>query len=281
MASISPVPYFVPKPSRFPIRTGIALLLMVLGAAAWINRAQPGPYLLGCGLFLLALVLIGWFGALIREGPQYNGQVDQSLRWGMAWFIFSEVMFFGGLFAALFYVREVSIPDLSHGASASLWPGYAGGWPASGPLITSELHPMSWKGAPALNTILLLCSGVAITFAGRAIRQGKQGLLSVLLAVTVALGATFLFKQAGEYHHALTDLHLTLSEGAYGATFYLLTGFHGVHVAIGTAMVFVMLVRSLLRQFTPSQHLGLEMVSWYWHFVGVVWLLLYVIVYVL
>jgi len=281
MASATTEGYFVPAPSRFPIRVGAALLIATAGASAWINRAQPGAYLLGLAVVLLALVLVGWFGALIREGPQYNGQVDRSFRLGMGWFIFSEVMFFAALFGALFYVREISIPDLSHGPSASLWPGYAGGWPASGPLIASELHPMSWKGAPALNTILLLCSGVAITFAGRAIRQGRQGLLSVLLAVTFALGVTFLFKQAGEYHHALTDLHLTLSEGAYGATFYMLTGFHGVHVAIGTTMVFVMLVRSLLRQFTPAHHLGLEMVSWYWHFVGVVWLLLYVIVYVL
>jgi len=277
------VEYFVPRPSMWPIRTGIVLLLLVAGASLWLNGGEPGPGLLAVALLLLALVLIGWFRDIVGEGNQgvYDAQVDRSFRWGMATFIFTEVMFFGGLFATLFYVREISIPDLAHGLSAELWPGFKGGWPATGPGIDTPLHPMSWRGAPALNTIILLASGVAITWAGAAARSGKRTQLIIALALTLALGVRFLVGQAGEYHHAFSDLGLTLGLGAYGATFFILTGFHGLHVTIGATMVAVVLARTLMRQVTPTSHFILDAVSWYWHFVGVVWLLLFVVVYLL
>jgi cytochrome c oxidase subunit 3 len=274
--------YFVPSPSRWPIRSAIALLLFVAGAAVWLNRGGSGPYLLGIGLLLLALVLVGWFTDVSGEGRLYNGQVDRSIHWGMAWFILSEVMVFATLFAALFYLREISLPDFAAGGrSADLWPGFTGGWPATGPGLPNDVKAMPAKGVAAINTIMLLCSGAAITLAHGAAHRGRQAQLVAGLAVTLALGAAFLYNQAGEYRHAITEMNLTLSQGAYGSTFYFLTGLHGVHVTIGATMVAVMLVRALMRRITPRETLGFDMVAWYWHFVGIVWLLLYVVVYVL
>src|SRR5258706_1628456 len=276
-------PYFVPEPSQWPVRVAVSLLFMTAGAATWVNSGQAGPFLLACGLLSLVLVLFGWFGNVIREGQNslHNAQVDRSFRLGMAWFIFTEVMFFGAMFAAVFYMREISVPDLAHGLSAQLWQGYSGGWPASGPGLHSTVQPMSARGVPALNTALLLLSGLTITMAHQAMPRGNFRLLIFGLAATVALGLVFLLMQATEYRHAISELHLTLSQGAYGATFFLLTGFHGVHVAVGVTMVSVILVRSLLGQLTPQHHFALDAISWYWHFVGVVWLLLYIVVYCL
>ena len=227
------------------------------------------------------MILIGWFSDVSGEGTQYNSQVDRSIRWGMAWLIVSEVMVFASLFAALFYMRVISIPDLAHGESAMLWPGFSGGWPATGPGLPGGVNAMSAKGAPLVNTILLLCSGAAITWAHHAVERGRQAQLVTALCITLALGVTFLYNQSQEYRHAITALHLTLSQGAYGATFFILTGLHGVHVGVGALMVAVMLVRASLRKVTASNHLGFDMVTWYWHFVGVVWLLLFVVVYVI
>jgi cytochrome c oxidase subunit 3 len=190
-------------------------------------------------------------------------------------------MVFASLFAALFYIRVISLPDLAHGESSQLWPGFAGGWPATGPGLPGGVQPMEAKGAPTINTIMLLCSGAAITWAHHAANRGRQAQLVLALLVTLVLGVSFLYNQSQEYRHAITALHLTLSQGAYGATFYILTGLHGIHVAVGATMVAVMLVRALLRRITPRDHLGFDMVTWYWHFVGIVWLLLFVVVYVI
>jgi cytochrome c oxidase subunit 3 len=273
--------YFVPAPSRWPIRGAVALLFLVAGAAIWLNRGGSGPYVLAIGLVALVLILFGWFSDVSGEGSQYNGQVDRSIRWGMAWLIVSEVMVFASLFAALFYLRVISVPDLAHGESAVLWPGFSGGWPATGPGLPGGVQAMAAKGAPTINTIMLLCSGVAVTWAHRAVQRGRQAQLVVALLVTLVLGVTFLYNQSQEYRHAITALNLTLSQGAYGATFYFLTGLHGVHVALGATMIAVMLIRALMGRVTPHDHLGFDMVTWYWHFVGIVWLLLFVVVYVI
>jgi cytochrome c oxidase subunit 3 len=273
--------YFVPASSRWPIRSAVALLFLVAGAAIWMNRGGAGPYLLGIGLAALVLILVGWFSDVGGEGARYNRQVDRSIRWGMAWLIVSEVMVFASLFAALFYMRVIVLPDLAHGESSQLWPGYAGGWPATGPGLPGGVQAMAAKGAPTINTIMLLASGVAITWAHHAVQRGRQAQLVVALLITLALGVTFLYNQSQEYRHAIGSLHLTLAQGAYGATFYILTGLHGVHVAVGVTMVAVMLVRALARRITPRSHLGFDMVTWYWHFVGIVWLLLFVVVYVI
>jgi len=274
--------YFVPPPSRWPIVGAIAALLVTVGAAGWINAAAAGRYVLLAGVAVLAYVVIGWFGAVIGEGRSgvYNDQVERAFRVGMAWFIFSEVVIFAILFWALLYTRFFVENDLAAGdTKALLWPSFSGGWPTSGPGITDTFTAMSGKGIPLLNTLMLLASGGAVTLADSALEKGRRGLLILCLVVTVCLGMLFLRNQASEYHHAYTALHLTLATGAYGATFFVLTGLHGVHVAIGSLFLLVMLARVLHGDFTAKDHLAFQAATWYWHFVGVVWLILFVIVY--
>ncbi len=274
--------YFVPEPSRWPIFGSIALLLMAIGATLWLNGAAAGPWVLCAGLAVLTYMLFGWFGTVIHEsqGGKYNQQVDASFRWGMGWFIFSEVMFFAAFFGALFYMRVLSVPGLASGQTLEqLWPAFKGGWPTVGPGLETAFSPMSAWGIPAINTLILLSSGATVTWAHWGLKKNNRTQLNIGLALTVALGCVFLFLQAYEYHHAYTELNLTLESGAYGATFFMLTGFHGFHVTLGTLMLFVILVRSMKGHFTPEHHFGFEAVSWYWHFVDVVWLLLFVLVY--
>ena len=134
-------------------------------------------------------------------------------------------------------------------------------------------------GVPALNTAILLTSGVTITIAHWGLLKNKRPQLILGLAATVALGVLFLYFQVEEYAHAMHDLNLTLASGIYGSTFYMLTGFHGAHVTLGTIMLFVILLRCIKGHFTPEHHFGFEAVAWYWHFVDVVWLGLFVFVY--
>jgi len=276
--------YFVPKSARWPIEAAVALLFMAAGGALWLNEEARGPWVLATGVAILAYVLFCWFGSLISEGRRdlYDDQVQRSFRVGMAWFIFSEVVVFGALFAALLYTRLISVPDLASGDThALLWPGFKGGWPASGPEIEGTFSPMRALGIPLINTIILLFSGAAVTLADKALDRGKRGWLILLLTVPVVVGVLFLRNQVSEYHHAYTALHLTFASGAYGQTFFILTGLHGLHVAIGTAFMMLMLGRTVRGDFTAKDHLALQAASWYWHFVGVVWLILYVVVYLL
>ena len=282
MPRVIPQTYFVPQPALWPIVAAAALLFMASGGALWLNAGARGPWILAAGGAILAVVLFGWFGTLIIEGRRgvYNDQVERSFRVGMAWFIFSEVVVFATLFAALFYTRLVSVPDLASGETeALLWPGFKAGWPASGPGVEATFSAMKALGIPALNTIMLLSSGAAVTLADRALNRGQRGRLIALLAYTIVVGVLFLRNQASEYHNAYTALHLTLASGAYGQTFFILTGLHGFHVAIGTAFMTVMLGRSVRGDFTAKDHLALQAATWYWHFVGIVWLILYVLVY--
>jgi cytochrome c oxidase subunit 3 len=254
---------------------------MGAGATAWMNHAAAGPYILCVGLGFLLLMLIGWFGTVIRENQRglYNGQVDASFRLGMAWFIFTEAMVFAVLFAALFYLRVLAVPDLASGESAPLWPGFHGGWPTAGPDFKGTLTRMAAWGVPAINTLILLASGVTVTWANSAIRQGRMGRFKLGLLLTILLGVLFLCLQASEYYHAFTQLDLTVATGVYGATFFALTGLHGFHVALGTLVLTVMLVRSMLGQFTLQHHFAFTAASWYWHFVDMVWVILFVLVY--
>ncbi|AOY00803.1 cytochrome c oxidase subunit 3 [Jeongeupia sp. USM3] len=276
--------YFVPAPSRWPIVGSLALFLMALGAAFWINRVPGGNWALLAGTLVLVWMLFGWFGDVIRESQAhvYGMQVDHSFRWGMSWFIFSEVMFFAVFFGALFYARVISVPELGHFSSTHelLWPGFAADWPAAtAPKLAAPYQPMAAVGIPALNTAILLTSGVTLTWAHWGMVEGQRGHLKIGLGITVLLGVIFLGFQAYEYHHAWEDMGLTLASGAYGATFYMLTGFHGMHVLVGTIMLAAMLVRVLRGHFSVRHHFGFEAAAWYWHFVDVVWLLLFVFVY--
>jgi cytochrome c oxidase subunit 3 len=274
--------YFVPQPSHWPITGSLALLLLALGAAFWINSLPVGPWLVGAGFLVLIYMLVGWFGTVIGESEHrlYNKKVDSSFRWSMSWFIFSEVMFFAAFFGALFYIRNLSVPGLGDGLTGRvLWPEYAPQWPTVGPYFKEQFSPMGAIGIPLLNTIILLTSGATLTVAHHALKAGHRGQLYIWLFATIVLGFTFLGFQAYEYHHAYTESNLKLSTGVYGSTFFMLTGFHGLHVTIGAIMLTVMLGRALKGQFDAEHHFGFEAAAWYWHFVDVVWLLLFVLVY--
>jgi cytochrome c oxidase subunit III len=273
--------YFVPSPSHWPITAGIALLLTTSGAATWLNRGAAAPFIFGAGVLVLLYVLFGWFGSVIRESKAglYNGQVDRSYRWSMAWFILSEAMFFGAFFSALFYLRFHAVPELASGDTAVLWPGFKGGWPTTGPGIDEAVRPMQAWGIPSINTAILLTSAATLTWAHHGLLKGARGQLKLGLCLTIVLGFLFLGLQANEYYRAYTQLGLTLASGAYGATFFLLTGFHGLHVAIGATMLCVIFGRSLRGDFTPDDLFAFQAAAWYWHFVDVVWLLVYLLVY--
>jgi len=274
--------YFIPEPSYFPIFGSIALLCLGGGAAMWVNKVAPGPWVVAFGFAILIYMMFGWFGTVIREseGGRYGKQVDTSFRWGMSWFIFSEVMFFAAFFGALFYVRVLSVPDLGGLESrAQVWPGFAAQWPTAGPGFAEQYSPMGAWGIPAINTLMLLTSGVTLTWAHWGLLKSNRTQLTLGLIATIALGVLFLSLQVYEYQHAYSELNLKLSTGIYGSTFFMLTGFHGMHVTVGATMLIVMLFRVLAGHFKPDHHFAFEAVAWYWHFVDVVWLFLFVTVY--
>jgi len=274
--------YFVPQPMVWPVLGSMSLFLMMLGGAFVMNASAGGWVGVAAGLLLLLYMMLRWFGQVIAEseGGKYHAWEDVSFRWGMSWFIYSEVMFFAAFFGALFYIRVLSVPDLaSLEHNDLLWPGFKGAWPSAGPGFEEKFSPMGAWGLPAINTLLLLSSGVTVTIAHWALKEGNRGLLNLFLFLTVALGATFLGVQAYEYGHAYADLNLKLTTGAYGSTFYMLTGFHGLHVSVGAIMLAVIFARCLKGHFKPEQHFAFEAVAWYWHFVDVVWLGLFIFVY--
>jgi cytochrome c oxidase subunit 3 len=274
--------YYLPQPSYWPIVASLALGFLGFGASFTVNYMPVGYALLGIGFLILFFMFAGWFTTVAHESEagKYNKQVDLSFRWGMGWFIFSEVMFFAAFFGVLFYMRVISIPDLgSIEHQQLLWPDFKAGWPATGPGIKETFSPMGAWGIPALNTALLLTSGATLTWAHWGLLRNNRTQLIWGLVLTIALGMTFLGFQIYEYVHAYSELNLKLTMGAYGATFFMLTGFHGFHVTIGTIMLWVILFRSVAGHFTADNHFGFEGVAWYWHFVDVVWLILFVVVY--
>jgi cytochrome c oxidase subunit 3 len=282
MASTDSSRYYQPAPSHWPVVGSSALFLLAFGTVLLLNDSVSGWWPLAGGAGVLTYMLFGWFGTIIRESEagKYNSQVDQSFRWAMGWFIFSEVMFFAAFFGALFYMRVLSVPWLGEGdTGALLWQNFEPGWPVSGPGLTEPFTPMGALGIPAINTLILLFSGATVTWAHWGLKLGDRRQLKVGLFLTVVLGSLFLALQVYEYAHAYSELGLTLGTGAYGATFFLLTGFHGLHVTLGTIMLIVIFFRALRGHFKPEHHFGFEAVSWYWHFVDVVWLLLFVLVY--
>lgn len=273
--------YFVPSVSRYSALLSAAVFLLALGFILRINEVPNGLWSMLAGAGLMLYVIVGWFAEVIGEsvGGLYRKWEDRSYRWGMILFIFSEVMFFGCFFGTLYYVRLVSVPELAgYDPAYTLHPGYTGSWPTSGPM-GDPFTPMAAWGIPALNTLLLLSSGVTITWAHWGLLKNKRRSLVLGLALTILLGVTFLGFQAFEYVHAYSELGLTLGAGVYGATFFILTGFHGLHVSLGSIMLMAILGRCLKGHFSPEDHFGFEAVAWYWHFVDVVWLLLFVFVY--
>ena len=281
--------YYVPHGSKWPIVGSVGLFTTMVGAAMWLNEHSIGKSVFFAGVATLLVMMWGWFGTVIREsvGRFYNKQVDTSFRMGMMWFIFSEVMFFAAFFGALFYARTYSVPWIGGEGDGALtnfylWKSYAPAWPTNGPgAIGGAFETIPAWGVPLLNTLILLTSGVTVTIAHHALKAGYRKQLLVFLAATVGLGALFLYFQAHEYMEAYQHLNLTLGSGVYGSTFFMLTGFHGLHVTLGTIMLAVIWFRCAKGHFDKDNHFGFEAVAWYWHFVDVVWLGLFMFVYVL
>ena len=279
--SDSAVHYFVPSNSKWPILGALASLATVCGLLMLFNELPAAIVVLGAGLAFLFYVMFGWWRdvALESESGRYRAREDMSFRWGMGWFIFSEVMFFAGFFGALFYARALAVPDLGDIQSKIIWPRFDAIWPTAGPHYQGEFGTIPAFGVPLANTLILLTSGATVTWAHWALKINNRKQLVIGLALTVLLGIIFLILQAEEYLHAYNDLNLRLDTGIYGSTFFMLTGFHGLHVTIGTISLAVILARCLAGHFKPEHHFGFEATAWYWHFVDVVWLLLFVVVY--
>lgn len=284
--------YYVPAHSPWPIVGAVAMFFIAVGGGLTVmqlnTEESSGVLLLGAGCLVLFVMLFGWFKHVIQESQQglYSPQMDRSFKQGMSWFIFSEVMFFFAFFGALFYARVFSVPWLG-GASNNemtnevLWPNFEAIWPLLTTPAGEVTQQMSWQGLPLINTIILLTSSVTLHIAHKAIEQEQRGKLNVFLAITVLLGMVFLVLQGEEYVHAYEELNLTLQSGIYGNTFYLLTGFHGLHVTLGTLLLLIVLIRVLKGHFSSEQHFAFQAAAWYWHFVDVVWLCLFFFVYVL
>ena len=281
--------YYIPHGSKWPIIASIAVCTAMVGGSTLLNGNPSGKYILFVGLALIVYMMVGWFSTVISESEEglYDAQVDTSFRMGMIWFIFSEVMFFAAFFGALYYVRAYSLPWLGGegtglATNTFLWPNYEAVWPnnANGPgEIGGDFKVMGAWGLPAINTAILLTSGVTLTWAHHALKEMKRFQLIIGLGLTVLLGAIFMYFQALEYGHAFNDLNLNMGSGIYGSTYFMLTGFHGFHVTIGTIMLLVILARCIYGHFNPKNHFAFEAVAWYWHFVDVVWLGLFVFVY--
>ncbi|MFC1702488.1 cytochrome c oxidase subunit 3 [Pseudomonadota bacterium] len=279
--------YYVPHGSKWPIVGSLGMITMLASAANWMNGSPTAQWTFWLGTAIIIFMMFGWFGTVIRESEagMYSAQVDGSFRLGMTWFIFSEVMFFAVFFGTLFYVRALAVPWLGgEGSGAStnefLWQGYMPTWPTNGPAnIGGEFHTIPAFGIPFLNTLILLTSGLTVTMAHHALKNEKRSLLILWLAATVVLGFTFVGFQVFEYYEAYTELGLTLGSGIYGATFFMLTGFHGMHVTLGAIMLTIIMFRSMKGHFRPDHHFAFEAVAWYWHFVDVVWLGLFIFVY--
>lgn len=287
MTTLSDDRYYIPHGSHWPAVGSVGLLFLMVGASTWLNGAAAGFYIMLAGLATIIFMITGWFGTVIGESESgvYNAQVGNSFRQGMFWFIFSEVMFFAAFFGALFYARNMSIPWLGGGSNnfftnLMLWEGFEATWPTNGPgNIGGEYKAMEPFGLPLINTVLLLSSSITVTIAHHALIAGKRAQLTVFLAATFMLGFVFVYLQGVEYIEAYQHLNLKLTSGIYGTTFFMLTGFHGMHVTIGAIMLTIIWFRVLKGHFTADKHFAFEAVSWYWHFVDVVWVGLYVFVY--
>ena len=280
--------YFVPGPSRHPAMAALGLFFVILGGGQWINGVDWGRYALAFGLLWFVVVLFQWFSDAIGESEsgQYGHKIDLSFRWSMSWFIFSEVMFFGAFFTALWWARGHSIPALGNIDNALLWPNFKAVWPSlaagatGSPAGTVEpFQTMTPFWLPTINTALLLSSGVTLTIAHHALLVGQRARTVAFMWATVLLGIVFLTVQGYEYYHAYHELNLKLTSGVYGSTFFMLTGFHGFHVFVGMLMLLFITLRLQKGHFSAERHFGFEGAAWYWHCVDVVWLGLYVLVY--
>ncbi len=288
--------YYIPEPSKWPIVAAASLFVTLSGLGLLLFNmtagidSMSGQVTFGLGLIGMVYMFFGWFGTVIEEsmGGLYSNQLSVSFRKGMSWFIFSEVMFFAAFFGVLFYVRILSVPWLAgegdKGMAHMLWPDFSAAWPLlNNPNVEQFSSPKGvidpWH-IPLINTLLLVSSSITLTLAHHALKAGKRSLINVYMVITLLLGFTFLGLQISEYVEAYQHLDLTLNTGIYASTFFLLTGFHGAHVTIGCIMLTTVFIRLLKGHFSSDDHFAFEASAWYWHFVDVVWLMLFMLVYV-
>lgn len=283
--------YFVPNHSWWPFIGAVGLFFLMVGLANTLHGSGLGKVTFALGASILLAMVVGWFRDVIQESLAglYSKQMDMSFRWGMAWFIVSEIFFFIAFFGALFYIRFFAVNWLGgspghESTNQFLWPQFQAVWPLlinPSADIKGPTEVISPWGLPLVNTIILLSSSVTITVAHHALRAGHNKQVIAWTALTALLGYSFLCFQSYEYIEAYHELGLTLDSGIYGTTFFLLTGFHGAHVTIGSIMLTVMVIRAIKNHFTPESHFAFEATAWYWHFVDVVWLGLFIFVYIL
>ena len=252
------IPFHLVEPSPWPILGSISALFITIGTTSWIHNYS---YItLPLGLSLMLLVMFQWWRDIVREGTfqgYHTSFVVNGLRWGIILFILSEVCFFFGFFWAFFHSSLAPTPEI----------GCV--WPPSGITI---INPFS---VPLLNTAILLSSGVTVTWAHHRLIAGSRKNALYALVLTILLGLYFTILQASEYYEA----PFSIADRVYGSTFFVTTGFHGLHVIIGTSFRFVCLLRTFLHHFSTSHHFGFEAAAWYWHFVDVVWIFLYICIY--
>jgi len=262
--------YHLVDPSPWPVVGAGSVFLLAVGLITWMHHMfAAAPLIFGAGVIGIAYTMIGWWRDVTKEAEQqghHTKVVQISHRYGMILFIASEVMFFVAWFWA--YFNTALFPGEAHEVGRLAFTH--GVWPPQGIETFNPWH------LPLLNTLILLTSGTTVTWAHHALLENDRQGLKWGLICTIALGLAFTAVQAYEYMHA----GFTYSGHIYGATFFMATGFHGVHVIIGTSFLIVCLVRAYLGHFTPTQHLGFEFCAWYWHFVDVVWLFLFACIYV-
>ena len=306
--------YYVPEQSKLPLAAALGMGTMAFGAASWVIEGGTSTVFL-IGTAIMAAVMYKWWSIVIEENTQgiVSDQLKYSYVLGMYWFIFSELMFFVCFFGSLFYVRVLVGPRLGGEAAIGvfddtatdaaianathLWNEYDPTWPplitpdqtvnAEGAKFVGPQEAMSFPGwerlgswLPLYNTIVLISSSLTVDKAHHALKDGNRQAFIRWLGLTVFLGGVFLVLQAEEYVHAYKELGLTLDSGIYGTTFFLLTGFHGAHVTLGTIMLLISFLRGLKGHFNETDHFGFEAAAWYWHFVDVIWIGLFFIVYV-
>lgn len=250
--------YHIVNPSPWPLTGALSALLLTSGLVMWFHFNSV--LLLAIGLITNTLTIYQWWRDIVREGTfqgHHTPVVQKGLRYGMILFIISEVFFFSGFFWAFYHSSLAPTPELG---------GY---WPPAG------IIPLNPLEVPLLNTSVLLASGVSITWAHHSLMEGNRKHIIQALFITICLGLYFTLLQASEYY----ETSFTISDGVYGSTFFIATGFHGLHVIIGSTFLIVCLLRQLKFHFTSNHHFGFEAAAWYWHFVDVVWLFLYVSIY--
>ncbi|HSH48745.1 MAG TPA: cytochrome c oxidase subunit 3 [Halomonas sp.] len=281
--------YYVPASSKWPVLASLALGMSAVGGGTLMVHGVVGVPILAVGAAGVFAVIALWFSDVVSESRRglYDAQMDRSFRWGMAWFIFSEVMFFAAFFGALFYVRTLAVPWLdgqgAKGVAALLWPDFTASWPLMAPPDPSISGPREtlnpWQ-LPLVNTLLLVTSSITLTVSHEALKDGFRSNAINWLTATVLMGLCFIVIQGVEYYEAYSHYGITLEAGIYGSTFFMLTGFHGVHVIIGTIILISILLRLRRGHFARDQHFGFEAAAWYWHFVDAVWIGLFTFVYV-